>query len=107
MKYNYQQPDWPEFRYDLSSFKDDLTRFNELAWRISGLLKGIPPGQRADLIIDFMIAEAIKTSEIEGEFLSRQNVMSSICNNLGPNDPKEAIKDKRASRAANCARYLY
>lgn len=34
--------------------------------------------------IELMVVEAIKTSAIEGELLSREDVMSSIRNNLGP-----------------------
>jgi Fic family protein len=42
-----------------------------------------------------MISEAIKTSEIEGEFFSRQDVMSSIKKNLGFGDFGQ-IRDKNA-----------
>jgi Fic family protein len=43
-----------------------------------------------------MISEAVKTSEIEGEFFSRQDVMSSIKKNLGFGDVFGQIKDKNA-----------
>src|SRR5580658_9272389 len=43
-----------------------------------------------------MVAEAIKTSEIEGEYFSRQDVMSSIRNNLGLNKKPDNVKDKKA-----------
>ena len=46
-----------------------------------------------------MISEAIKTSEIEGEYMSREDVMSSINNNLGVK-PTVIVKDKRASGIA-------
>eukprot|EP01012_Entosiphon_sulcatum_P036758 TRINITY_DN46949_c0_g1_i1.p1 TRINITY_DN46949_c0_g1~~TRINITY_DN46949_c0_g1_i1.p1 ORF type:complete len:365 (+),score=35.15 TRINITY_DN46949_c0_g1_i1:145-1095(+) len=48
-----------------------------------------------------ILSEAIKTSEIEGEFLSRKDVMSSIRNNLGLNKTPDIIKDKRSSAIAN------
>ena len=50
-------------------------------------------------MLEILTSEAIKTSEIEGEYMSRENVMSSIKNNLGI---KTAIvvKDKRASGIA-------
>jgi hypothetical protein len=41
----------------------------------------------------------MKTSEIEGEFLSRKDVASSIRNKLGLNKKPEAIKDKMAKGA--------
>jgi len=44
-----------------------------------------------------MVAEAIKTSEIEGEYLSRKDVMSSIRKNLGLVTGPEYITDKKAA----------
>jgi Fic family protein len=50
-----------------------------------------------DAVIDTMVAEAIKTSEIEGAYFSRQDVMSSIRNNLGLNKKPDNVKDKKAA----------
>jgi Fic family protein len=47
-----------------------------------------------------MVTEAINTSEIEGEFLSRNDVLSSVRNNLGLNRIPERIKDRRAAGVA-------
>ena len=48
-----------------------------------------------------MVSEAVKTSEIEGEYLSRQDVMSSIRNNLGLNPSLEKVQDGRAQGVAD------
>ena len=50
-------------------------------------------------MLEILTSEAIKTSEIEGEYMSRENVMSSIKNNLGIK-PAIVVKDKRASGIA-------
>ncbi len=100
MKYNWQQTDWPEFKYDLTEVEDILFSFAERAGRISGFLKGLPEDVQAETIIDMMVSEAIKTSEIEGEYLSRQDVMSSIRRNLGFNQNVDRAKDKKAEGAA-------
>lgn len=47
-----------------------------------------------------MVAEAIKTSAIEGEYLEREDVMSSIRNNLNLNNPPVPVKDARARGVA-------
>ncbi len=47
-----------------------------------------------------MIEEAIKTSEIEGEFYSRDDVMSSIKTRLGIHSNLNLIKDKNAKGIA-------
>ncbi len=100
MKYSWQHPDWPHFRYSLEGLEDILFEFAERTGRVSGLLAGLSAGTRAEAIIDMMVAEAIKTSEIEGEYLSRQDVMSSIRNNLGLGQKSEPVYDLRAQGAA-------
>lgn len=99
MKYNWQQSDWPEFRYDLREIEDTLFSFAEETGHISGILKVMPEDSQAEAILNMMVSEAIKTSEIEGEYLSRQDVVSSIRNNLGLNKTHERIKDKKAQGA--------
>ena len=59
----------------------------------------LPANMQLAAIIDTMIAEAMKTSEIEGEYLSRKDVASSIRNKLGLNKPADTIKDKMAKGA--------
>ncbi|WP_163381381.1 Fic family protein [Cyclobacterium sp. SYSU L10401] len=98
MTYNWQQKNWPDFQYDLSEIEPLLFKFSEKVGRVSGLLRGLPEKTQNEAIIDLMVAEAIKTSEIEGEYLSRQDVMSSIRNNLGLSH--QQVSDLRAQGAA-------
>lgn len=100
MNYNWQLPDWPHFQYDLSDIEDLLLSFAEKEGHVSGILKALPEDTQTEAIIDMMVAEAMKTSEIEGEYLSRQDVMSSITNNLGLNSQPEHIRDKKSQGAA-------
>lgn len=66
----------------------------------NGLLLGLPESEQKQSLLEIMVAEAIKTSEIEGEYLSRQDVFSSIQINLGmANNPP--ILDMRARGAAD------
>lgn len=98
MAYNWQQSDWPEFKYDLSGVEDALLSIAEKAGRVSGFLDGFPEDMRTEAVMEMMVAEAVKTSEIEGEHLNRQEVMSSIRNNLGFD--RQSVRDKRAAGAA-------
>ena len=100
MIYNWQQTDWPEFKYDLESSEDILFSFAERMGHVSGLLKGLPEETQTEAMIDMMVSEAIKTSEIEGEYLSRQDVISSIRKNLGLSQNTAHVKDKKAEGAA-------
>lgn len=99
MHYNWQQSDWPEFRYDLYGVEHVLFAFAERTGHASGLLKGLTADAQVESTIEMMVVEALKTSAIEGELLSRRDVMSSIRNNLGMASGS-AVGDKRAKGAA-------
>lgn len=99
MTYNWQLSDWPHFKYDPRVIEDVLFAFAERLGRVGGLLDGLPEDDRNEAMIDIMVAEAIKTSEIEGEYLSRQDVMSSIRYNLGLGHAPQS-HDKRAEGIA-------
>ncbi|WP_233219209.1 DUF4172 domain-containing protein [Adhaeribacter arboris] len=80
--------------------EDALFHFAEQIGHVSGILKVIPDDIRMEAVIDIMVAEAIRTSEIESEYLSRQDVVSFIRNNLGLNQTHDPVKDRRAQGAS-------
>jgi Fic family protein len=94
--YNWQQKDWPQFKYSLQGVEDDLFIFAEKVGKVTGVLNALPEDTKTEAIIDVMVSEAVKTSEIEGEYLSRKDVMSSIKNNLGLNQSPEKVQDRLA-----------
>ena len=89
------------FKYDVSQTQDILFTFAEKSGHVSGVLKSLPDSTRTEAIIGLMVSEAVKTSEIEGEYLSRSAVMSSIRHNLGLSTDKEQIADQYARGAAD------
>lgn len=98
--YNWQQKDWPKFSYDITKLEELLYAFAEKSGRISGVLKVLSKEDHLQSTIDILVIEALKTSEIEGEYLSREDVMSSIKNNLGFKVDKK-INDENAKSMAN------
>jgi Fic family protein len=98
--YNWQQPDWRQFRYSVTGLADLLSTFAEDSAHTSGMLRAMPKEANRDAVINMMVAEALKTSEIEGELLQRSDVLSSIRNNLGLSQTKEKVKDKRVQGVA-------
>lgn len=100
MRYNWQQKDWPIFQYQITDIEDMLFDFAQRTGRISGVLEGLSKTEQTEAMINLMVSEAIKTSEIEGEYLSRNDVMSSIRRNLGLNPELPLTKDKRAEGVA-------
>ena len=100
MSYIWQLNSWPQFQYQVDAVEAQLLNFVEKAGRISGLLDGLSAEARTETTIDMMVSEAIKTSEIEGEYLSRKDVMSSIRLNLGLSTSSTSIPDQRAQGVA-------
>jgi Fic family protein len=93
--YNWQHKNWPEFKFDSASIDKELIRFMLKAGELKGILSALPKDISTETIIQIMVTEAIKTSEIEGEIINRIDVMSSIRKNLGLHIPQEP-KDKNA-----------
>jgi len=100
MRHNWQQSDWTKFRYKITAIEHLLFDFAEKSGRISGFLKGLSEDAQTEAMVDMMVSEAVKTSEIEGEYLSRKDVMSSIRNNLGLARNIEQVQDKKAEGVA-------
>ena len=100
MLYNWQQKDWIQFSYDTDKFKQLATRFRELSGQSMGILKSLSPVEQESSLITLLVMEALKTSAIEGEIISRADMMSSIKKKLGLPTSSFVIKDKRSEGIA-------
>ncbi len=100
MKYIWQQMEWPGFRYDTAELEDLLKEFSEKTGRVGGMLDSLPKDMQTDTIVDMIVSEAVETSAIEGEYISREDVMSSVRNNLGLNKFVKRVGDRRAEGIA-------
>jgi len=96
MQYNWQHKNWPNFTYDASIIDELVLEFAMETGEVKGLIDGLTKEDQQEAILQFMINEAIKTSEIEGEYHSRQDVMSSIQNRLGIHAISSNIRDIKA-----------
>ncbi len=99
MHYNWQQPDWPDFRYRTDGLTDLLLAFADHAGHVGGFLEGLPEDLGNEAVLELMIAEAIRTSAIEGETLQPDAVMSSIRNHLGLNPVPQPVASRLADGA--------
>lgn len=97
--YNWQYKDWPNFTYSTANLSSNGVAFARELGLIGGLITGLNDELKQEALVEVLIAEAIKTSEIEGEYMSREDVMSSIKRNLGLNDDAP-VRDKRATGIA-------
>ncbi len=83
MIWNWEQPDWPHFTWDATRLERAERAFLLAAGSLQGTVKHLPETDRTQLSIESMSSEAVTTSAIEGETLSRESVQSSIRRRLG------------------------
>ncbi|MCB1758648.1 MAG: Fic family protein [Gammaproteobacteria bacterium] len=100
MRWIWQQPGWPDFRYDKSALEDRELAFRINSERLAGSFDALPMASREDATVDLMLSEAIKTSAIEGEDLDRESVRSSLLS-LITSDTLPANSDQKAAGAAS------
>lgn len=83
MRWNWQQEDWPNFRWKTKLLEELEAQFLHKSGVLIGTTKLFSKENKTVLIVDIMTGEAVKTSEIEGEYMDRNSVQSSIRRNLG------------------------
>ncbi|MEQ6333873.1 Fic family protein [Sphingobium sp. MK2] len=83
MRWNWQQPDWPNFTYDAQRLRSREDQFLRGAGVLIGVLSHLDTGDRQDLSIELLAQEAVVSSAIEGEILDRASVQSSVAKHLG------------------------
>jgi len=98
--YNWQLPEWPDFIYEIQEIQPLILAFAQATGEASGVIQGLSDDLKYETMLQLMLSEALKTSEIEGEYISREDVISSIRNNLGLNETPVNVKDQRAEGVA-------
>ena len=83
MAWNWQRPDWQEFKYDAAALEPLERQFLLHSGEFIGAFKHIGQDDRDTLKIELISDEALKTSEIEGEILNRDSVQSSLRQQFG------------------------
>ena len=94
MRWNWQQPDWPDFTYDAAHVRPLEDRFLKGAGIAVGAMAHLADGDRGSLTISLIAQEAVDSSAIEGEILDRASVQSSVAKHLG------IAADQRRANAA-------
>jgi Fic family protein len=87
MTWNWQLPDWPNFKWDRSQISVAEEQFLLGAGVAIGTVKHLGEDEHNQLLVEVMSGEAVTTSAIEGEVLDRASVQSSILRQLGLASP--------------------
>ncbi|MGA2132068.1 MAG: Fic family protein [Bryobacteraceae bacterium] len=83
MTWNWQQPDWPNFSWDATRLRKAEEHFLMGTGVFAGTVKHLSTSDQEQLTVEAISAEAVTTSEIEGEILDRASVESSIRRQFG------------------------
>jgi Fic family protein len=73
MIWNWQQSDWPDFSYDPSRIEESEKRLLLDAGLRFGAFKHLDEDDKRQLTVELISNEALKTSEIEGEYFNRDS----------------------------------
>jgi Fic family protein len=83
MKWNWEKSDWRSFKYSKEPFRALEAQFLKNSGILMGAFEHLNETDREELTISIITEEALKTSEIEGEYLNRDSLQTSICKHLG------------------------
>jgi Fic family protein len=83
MSWNWQKKGWPYFVFETNSIHNSLEEFFHNAGQLLGAIKHISDLDEEELKFELLTDEALKTSEIEGEFFNRESIQSSIRKQFG------------------------
>lgn len=83
MQWNWQDPDWPQFRWDAARLAARELAFAEKVGVLIGASSHLDQDNQSQLVVDLMSRSALDSSAIEGEVLDRDSVQSSVRRHLG------------------------
>ncbi len=83
MTYIHELTDWPGFRWDHKVLAGPLADVRHRQGRLVGRMQGLGFGLRSEAMLQTLTEDVLKSSEIEGEILDRDQVRSSIARRLG------------------------
>jgi len=91
MTWNWELPDWPKFKYDVTTLASLGQRFLKGAGGVFAILKHLEDEKKRSFIVEILSTEGLKSSEIEGEILERESLQSSIQRHFGFVDEEKKI----------------
>ena len=101
MTYIWQRKNWPNFTWNNELIEQSSNQFSAEANQLVGKVNALPEVEKREVLVDLMVSEAMKTSQIEGENFNRDDVRSSIRNHLKLNTKPERGGDPRADGIAS------
>ncbi|MBB4395076.1 Fic family protein [Bradyrhizobium sp. ERR14] len=83
MVYIHERAEWPEFEWNSEKLAEALIQVRHQQGRLLGRMESLGFQLKAEASLQTLTEEVVKSSEIEGEILDRDQVRSSIARRLG------------------------
>lgn len=83
MTWIYQTPDWPNFSWDSAALSSKLASVRHKQGRLLGRMESLGFELQNEASVEMLTENIVKSSAIEGEVLSAEEVRSSIAIKLG------------------------
>lgn len=83
MTYIHEQEDWPRFRWSDGAISGPLAAVRHRQGRLIGHMSALGFDLRTEAVLTTLTEDVVKSSEIEGERLDKEQVRSSIARRLG------------------------
>ena len=83
MRWNWQRSEWPDFTYKRELLEGSEHDFLRGTGLLFGAYRHLDEPERNRLRVEIIGDEALKTSEIEGEYLERESLQSSLRRHFG------------------------
>jgi Fic family protein len=81
--YIHELKDWPKFRWDQKRLAEPLAAVRHWQGRLLGRMESLGFALRGEAVLSTLTEDVLKSSEIEGDILDKEQVRSSIARRLG------------------------
>ena len=81
--YIHELKDWPRFRWEEAALAERLAAVRHRQGRLIGRMEALGFDLRSEAVLATLTEDVLKSSEIEGEILDKEQVRSSIARRLG------------------------
>ncbi|MBS0654633.1 MAG: Fic family protein [Verrucomicrobia bacterium] len=99
MPWNWELPDWPHFQYERSQLLPHERQFLFSVGKSCAFLNSIATYEYNQFVVEILSTEGLESSKIEGEFLDRESLQSSIRRHFGIDSPQKRKSDKESRMA--------
>ena len=83
MRYIHENPEWPNFRWDVAGLAEPLAAVRHKQGLLLGRMQALGFSIRAEAGLETLTADVVTSSAIEGERLDPAQVRSSLAQRLG------------------------